>query len=83
MTIYFDEAAKALIWDENIKFDSPNRDEQLERMELYVYAKELAEFILTGMSIEEAQRRAKKGGKEDREFMLCLMECAHKGVLFP
>ena len=83
MSIYFDKAAKVFIWNENIKFDSPNRDEQLDKMELYVYASELQAQLVMGGSIEESQRRAKKEGKEDREYMLCLMECAHNGGLFP
>lgn len=80
-SMYSDEADDLFL--SKITFTSPNRDEQLDRFEQYIYAQHLAEYLARGRSVKVAQDRARQAAKDDREYALELMELAHNGDLFP
>lgn len=79
-SIYYSDGDKQFL--SNITFTSPNRDEQLDKFEQYIYAQHLTEFLVYGWSVQKAQERARQEAKYDREHVLELMELAHNGDLF-
>ena len=78
-SMYCMEASEMFLSE--LTFTSPNIDEQLDKFEQYIYAQHLTEYLARGRSVQVAQDRAKQAAKDDRDYIIELMELARNGDL--